>query len=58
LAVRVDVNDEEDKELNGKKKKTVAQKSKVKITGREENVEEAKKRILAQVERLVSGIIA
>ncbi|KAF9454024.1 hypothetical protein P691DRAFT_755082 [Macrolepiota fuliginosa MF-IS2] len=52
LGVRVDVNDEEDKEGGGKKKKTTAQKSKVKITGRKENVEEAKKRILAQVERL------
>ena len=35
-----------------------AQKSKVKITGREENVEEAKKRILAQIERLVGKFIA
>ena len=38
----------------GKKKKAVTLKSKVKITGRKENVEEAKKRILGQVERLVS----
>ncbi|KXN91057.1 Vigilin 1, partial [Leucoagaricus sp. SymC.cos] len=52
LGVRVDVNDEEDKESSGKKKKSTVQKSKVKITGRKENVEEAKKRILAQVERL------
>ncbi|KAF5351639.1 hypothetical protein D9756_007548 [Leucocoprinus leucothites] len=52
LGVRVDVNDEEEKEPSGKKKKVAAQKSRVKITGRKENVEEAKKRILAQVERL------
>lgn len=36
-----------------KKKKSVGQ-AHVKITGRKENVEEAKKRILAQIERLVS----
>lgn len=53
LGVKVDVNDEEERESGGKKKKTAGQKSKVKITGRKENVEEAKKRILAQVERLV-----
>ncbi|XP_006460828.1 hypothetical protein AGABI2DRAFT_221059 [Agaricus bisporus var. bisporus H97] len=52
LGVKVDVNDEEDRETNGKKKKGSSQKSKVKITGRKENVEEAKKRILAQVDRL------
>ncbi|KAJ7268787.1 hypothetical protein B0H12DRAFT_1200682 [Mycena haematopus] len=54
LGVKVDVSDEVDeKEVVGKKKKTaVHQKSKVKITGRKENVEEAKKRILAQIERL------
>ncbi|KAF7361713.1 hypothetical protein MVEN_00515000 [Mycena venus] len=57
LGVKVDVSDEVDdkemKEVGGKKKKAVHyQKSKVKITGRKENVEEAKKRILAQVERL------
>ncbi|KAJ7496037.1 hypothetical protein B0H11DRAFT_2227032 [Mycena galericulata] len=54
LGVKVDVSDEvdeKDKEV-GKKKKVVHQKSKVKITGRKENVEEAKKRILAQIERL------
>ncbi|KAJ6499100.1 hypothetical protein C8R45DRAFT_981094 [Mycena sanguinolenta] len=56
LGVKVDVSDEVDekeKEVSGKKKKTAAhQKSKVKITGRKENVEEAKKRILTQIERL------
>ncbi|KAF7376317.1 hypothetical protein MSAN_00047200 [Mycena sanguinolenta] len=56
LGVKVDVSDEVDekeKEVTGKKKKTaVHQKSKVKITGRKENVEEAKKRILTQIERL------
>ncbi|KAF9222579.1 SCP160 protein [Gyrodon lividus] len=54
FGVKVDVSDEvEEKEKeSSKKKKPVHQKSKVKITGRKENVEEAKKRILAQVERL------
>ncbi|KII92894.1 hypothetical protein PLICRDRAFT_172925 [Plicaturopsis crispa FD-325 SS-3] len=55
LGVRVDVSDDvDDKEVVvGKKKKSTAhQKSKVKITGRKENVEEAKKRILAHIERL------
>ncbi|TFL02446.1 hypothetical protein BDV98DRAFT_592135 [Pterulicium gracile] len=56
LGVRVDVSDdhdEKDKEVTVRKKKsTTHQKSKVKITGRKENVEEAKKRILAQIERL------
>ncbi|TRM69469.1 hypothetical protein BD626DRAFT_392577 [Schizophyllum amplum] len=54
LGVKVDVSDEEtekDKE-GGKKKKAVHQKAKVTIVGRKENVEEAKKRILGQVERL------
>ncbi|KAG9316397.1 hypothetical protein JVU11DRAFT_2430 [Chiua virens] len=54
LGVRVDVFDEPDEREkdSSKKKKPVHQKSKFKITGRKENVEEAKKRILAQVERL------
>ncbi|EIN11853.1 hypothetical protein PUNSTDRAFT_99129 [Punctularia strigosozonata HHB-11173 SS5] len=54
LGVKVDFSDEpEDKEKEGgKKKKGAHQKSHVKITGRKENVEEAKKRILTQVERL------
>ncbi|KAF7315462.1 hypothetical protein MIND_00061100 [Mycena indigotica] len=52
LGVRVDVLDEVDDKDTGKKKKGLHQKSKVKITGRKENVEEAKKRILAQIERL------
>ncbi|KAJ2931288.1 hypothetical protein H1R20_g5780, partial [Candolleomyces eurysporus] len=59
LDVRVDVSDEsDDKEKEkdvvvGKKKKVVTHaKSKVKITGRKENADEAKKRILAQVERM------
>ncbi|KAJ7346831.1 hypothetical protein DFH08DRAFT_914794 [Mycena albidolilacea] len=55
LGVKVDVSDEVDekeKETGGRKKKAVNQKSKVTITGRKENVEEAKKRILAQIERL------
>ncbi|KAL0956379.1 hypothetical protein HGRIS_002526 [Hohenbuehelia grisea] len=57
LGVKVDVSDEvDDKEYKdiGKKKKGSAshQKSRVKITGRQENAEEAQRRILAQVERL------
>ncbi|KAJ6596649.1 SCP160 protein [Mycena sp. CBHHK59/15] len=54
LGVKVDVSDEaDDKEKEtSKKKKATHQKSKVKITGRKENVEEAKKRILVQIERL------
>lgn len=45
--------DEKEKE-GGKKKKLVQQKCRFKITGRKENVEEAKKRILVHVERFVS----
>ena len=54
FGVRVDVSDDVDeKEKEGvKKKKAVHVKSRVKITGREENVKEAKTRILAQIERL------
>ncbi|TFK73937.1 SCP160 protein [Pluteus cervinus] len=53
LGVKVDVSDEDDKEKEGgKRKKGLQLKSRVKITGRKENVEEAKKRILAQVDRL------
>jgi polyribonucleotide nucleotidyltransferase len=53
LGVKVDVSDDVDGEKEvGKRKKVVHQKSKVKITGRKENVEEAKKRILTQIERL------
>ncbi|KAJ7163606.1 hypothetical protein C8R43DRAFT_1171840 [Mycena crocata] len=53
LGVQVDVSDEVDeKDKDSKKKKGTHQKSKVKITGRKENVEDAKKRILAQIERL------
>ncbi|TFK44402.1 hypothetical protein BDQ12DRAFT_641030 [Crucibulum laeve] len=53
LGVKVDVSDDDEKEKEGgKKKKAAHQKSKVKITGRKENVEEAKKRILTQIERL------
>ncbi|OJA13068.1 hypothetical protein AZE42_01903 [Rhizopogon vesiculosus] len=55
LGVKIDVSDEADekeKEVGKRRKVVVHQKSKIKITGRKENVEEAKKRILAQVERL------
>ncbi|KAF9523997.1 hypothetical protein CPB83DRAFT_820710 [Crepidotus variabilis] len=54
LGVKVDITDDvEDKEKeSSKKKKVVHAKSCVKITGRKENVEEAKKRVLAQVDRL------
>ncbi|KAI6110629.1 hypothetical protein EDD16DRAFT_1239358 [Pisolithus croceorrhizus] len=52
--VRVDVSDEvEDKEKEfSKRKKSATQKAKLKITGRKENADEAKKRILTQVEKL------
>ncbi|KAI6135670.1 hypothetical protein EV401DRAFT_2084938 [Pisolithus croceorrhizus] len=52
--VRVDVFDEvDDKEKEfSKKKKSATQKAKLKITGRKENADEAKKRILVQVEKL------
>ncbi|KAJ7702967.1 hypothetical protein B0H17DRAFT_922748 [Mycena rosella] len=60
LGVKVDVSDEVDekeKDAGGKKKKAAQhQKSKVTITGRKENVEDAKKRILAQIERLADEI--
>ncbi|KAH0588911.1 KH domain-containing protein [Termitomyces sp. J132] len=54
LGVRVDVSDDVDEKekKNSKKATAVHQKSKIKITGRLENVEEAKRRILSQVERL------
>ncbi|KAI0663525.1 hypothetical protein C8Q70DRAFT_363295 [Cubamyces menziesii] len=62
LGVKIDFSDEgEDREkekesvvgAGGKKKKAVAhQKSRVKIVGRKENVEEAKRRIQAQADRL------
>ncbi|TBU33830.1 hypothetical protein BD311DRAFT_711968 [Dichomitus squalens] len=54
LGVKIDFSDEgeeKDKE-GGKKKKAAHLKSKVKIVGRKENVEEAKRRIQAQAERL------
>ncbi|KAJ1304542.1 hypothetical protein OPQ81_005683 [Rhizoctonia solani] len=54
LDVKVDLNDDVDKEgTDGKKKgKKSTAKTHVKITGRKANADEAKKRILAQVERL------
>ncbi|ESK96594.1 hypothetical protein Moror_6814 [Moniliophthora roreri MCA 2997] len=53
LGVKVDVSDDIDEKPEGmKKKKAAHQKSKVTITGRKENVEEAQRRILSQVERL------
>ncbi|KAH7888537.1 hypothetical protein F5I97DRAFT_1853381 [Phlebopus sp. FC_14] len=51
LSVKVDLFDDVEEKESSKRKKTT-QRTKVKITGREENVEEAKMRILAQVERL------
>ncbi|CAE6410521.1 unnamed protein product [Rhizoctonia solani] len=54
LDVKVDLNDDADKEgadTKKKGKKSIA-KTHVKITGRRSNADEAKKRILAQVERL------
>ncbi|CCM01498.1 uncharacterized protein FIBRA_03552 [Fibroporia radiculosa] len=54
LGVKIDFSDDVDEKEKdiGKKKKTAHAKSHVKIVGRKENVEETKKRILAQVERL------
>ncbi|KAJ4483213.1 hypothetical protein J3R30DRAFT_3446889 [Lentinula aciculospora] len=52
LGVSVDVSDDVDEKEIGKKKKTVHHKSKVKITGRKENVEDAQKRITGQIEKL------
>lgn len=54
LGVKIDFTDDPDdkEQVVGKKKKAVHQKSHIKITGRKENVEEAKKRILTQVDRL------
>ncbi|KAJ7217831.1 hypothetical protein GGX14DRAFT_598163 [Mycena pura] len=52
LGVKVDVSDDVDEKDANKKKKALHQKSKITITGRKENVEEAKKRITAQIERL------
>ncbi|PPR02413.1 hypothetical protein CVT26_011381 [Gymnopilus dilepis] len=55
LGVKVDVSDnveDKEKETGKKKKALVHSRSTIKITGRKENVEEAKKRILAQIERL------
>ena len=56
LGVKIDFSDEhEDKDKDvGKKKKVTQQKARVKITGRKENVEEAKKRIIMHADRLVS----
>lgn len=53
LGVKIDFADDGDetKDAN-KKRKGTGLKSKVTITGRKENVEEAKRRILSQVERL------
>jgi predicted PilT family ATPase len=53
LGVRVDFSDDGDdaKDAN-KKRKGSGLKSKVTITGRKENVEEAKRRVLSQAERL------
>ncbi|KZT71001.1 hypothetical protein DAEQUDRAFT_707779 [Daedalea quercina L-15889] len=54
LGVKIDFTDysDEKEQVVSKKKKVIHQSSHVKITGRKENVEEAKKRILAQVDRL------
>ncbi|TCD71269.1 hypothetical protein EIP91_011748 [Steccherinum ochraceum] len=53
LGVKIDFQDEvDDKDEKTKKKKGTHQKVKVKVIGRKENVEEAKKRIMAQADRL------
>lgn len=56
LGVRVDFSDQSVNENDGTshhKKKRTQTKVSIVIQGRKENVEEAKKRILAQTERLV-----
>jgi polyribonucleotide nucleotidyltransferase len=53
LGVKIDFSDDGDDFKDAKKKKTVSAKSHVKIVGRKENVEEAKRRILSQVDKLV-----
>ncbi|KAI0321166.1 hypothetical protein OF83DRAFT_1168679 [Amylostereum chailletii] len=52
LGVKIDFSDDSDDGFKDNKKKKVHSKSKVQIIGRKENVEEAKRRILSQVERL------
>ncbi|KAI0266791.1 hypothetical protein BC834DRAFT_935068 [Gloeopeniophorella convolvens] len=53
LGVKIDFSDEGDDGRDAsKRKKGTSQKSKVTVTGRKENVEDAKRRILSQVERL------
>ncbi|KAI0032235.1 hypothetical protein K488DRAFT_86037 [Vararia minispora EC-137] len=52
LGVKVDFSDDGDDFKDAKKKKIATGKSHVKIVGRKENAEEAKRRILAQVEKL------
>ena len=56
LNVRIDFSDEADDGWSdkSKKRKGTSQKSKVKITGRKENVEDAQKRLVAQIDKLVS----
>ncbi|KAI6046041.1 hypothetical protein EDC04DRAFT_2631698 [Pisolithus marmoratus] len=57
LSVRVDVFGEvEEKAKEFKKKKSVTQKTKLKITGRKENVDEARKRILAQADETMETL--
>ncbi|KAH9979180.1 SCP160 protein [Russula compacta] len=53
LGVKIDfLDDGDDNKDMGKKRKGATQKSKITIVGRKENVEEAKRRIVSQVERL------
>lgn len=52
VSVFFDHETDEPQKETSKKKKAASQKSHVKITGRKENVEEAKRRILSQVDRL------
>ncbi|KAI9508228.1 SCP160 protein [Russula earlei] len=53
LGVKIDFSDDgDDIKDAGKKRRGAVQKSKITIVGRKENVEEAKRRIISQVERL------
>jgi len=58
LGVKIDFSDDgDDIRDTGKKRKGTTQKSKITIVGRKENVEEAKRRIISQVERLVCVLL-
>lgn len=58
LDVKIDIEDsKETEQVVGKKKSTPLAQSVIKVTGRQRNAEETKKRILAQVEKLADETI-